>query len=114
MINRAKTLSLFAIAFMACAANAQSTAPMPAPSSTPTPPATVQPAPNAGAAALGARRGVLQQCRGDIATLCAGIKPGGGRLRQCIAENREKLSAPCAAALKDMRGAAGAGTAVQP
>jgi hypothetical protein len=42
---------------------------------------------------------VLEACRGDQQTLCAGIPPGGGRVLSCLAENGPGLSAECYKAL---------------
>ena len=46
----------------------------------------------------GAGRGA---CLRDIKTLCAGIQPGGGRIRNCIKENRAQLSPECKTALSE-------------
>ena len=48
------------------------------------------------------RRGAsqfVQACGGDMQTLCKDVKPGGGRLLQCLESNRGKLSSPCEASL---------------
>lgn len=34
-------------------------------------------------------------CEADMRTVCAGIRPGGGRLLQCIQANPDKISQPC-------------------
>lgn len=62
-------------------------------------------------AALGARaadapaaEGALAQaCKGDVEALCAGVKPGEGRIAACLRQNRSKLSDGCKAAIKDAR-----------
>ena len=36
-----------------------------------------------------------QDCAGDIATFCAGVKPGGGRLLDCLKKQTNKLSPAC-------------------
>jgi hypothetical protein len=41
------------------------------------------------------------ECRDDLTKLCADIKPGGGRLMQCIDKNEAKVSKRCKQALKD-------------
>lgn len=40
-------------------------------------------------------RSALAACGGDIARLCADVLPGGGRLAQCLTDNRAKLSPAC-------------------
>ncbi|MFN0317779.1 MAG: cysteine rich repeat-containing protein [Burkholderiales bacterium] len=34
-------------------------------------------------------------CRADAAKLCKDVKPGGGRLLQCMKQHESELSAPC-------------------
>jgi len=41
-----------------------------------------------------------QGCAADYKQFCAGVKPGGGRIAQCMRENVAKLSAPCKEALQ--------------
>jgi hypothetical protein len=38
-----------------------------------------------------------QDCTGDIAAYCAGVKPGGGRLLECLKKQTDKLSPACKA-----------------
>jgi hypothetical protein len=40
-------------------------------------------------------------CRADLQNLCAGVQPGGGRIRDCMKEHRAQLSAACKIALAD-------------
>lgn len=40
-------------------------------------------------------------CRSDIKTLCGGIQPGGGRIRECMKEHRTGLSAACKMEIAD-------------
>lgn len=49
---------------------------------------------------------VREACKGDVATLCAGIQPGGGRIRECLKANRDKVSQGCKAAIAARRAAA--------
>ena len=42
---------------------------------------------------------VREACKADIATHCAGLEPGGGRIRACLKANRDKLSDGCKAAI---------------
>jgi len=54
-----------------------------------------------GSAAANAQAGPLRQaCGADVRSLCSGVTPGGGRIRQCMTDNFEKLSDGCKAALK--------------
>lgn len=49
-------------------------------------------------------------CANDIKTLCAGIQPGGGRIRDCMLAKREQASPECKTAMNSLATAAG-GTA---
>jgi hypothetical protein len=40
-------------------------------------------------------RGVAKACVGDVKTQCAGVKPGEGRIRECIKTHVKDLSEPC-------------------
>ena len=59
----------------------------------------------AGAAASAAdnpnRAAVRQACQADISSLCAGIQPGGGRIRACLRQNKDKLSQGCRSAIAE-------------
>ncbi|MGJ4887759.1 hypothetical protein ACQR0Z_07635 [Bradyrhizobium sp. HKCCYLS3077] len=46
---------------------------------------------------------VRQACGSEVRTLCAGISPGGGRIKQCMIEKFDKLSDGCKTALKDAK-----------
>jgi hypothetical protein len=46
---------------------------------------------------------VRNACRSDIRSVCAGIMPGGGRIKQCMIEKRDQLSAACKSALANAR-----------
>jgi hypothetical protein len=35
-------------------------------------------------------------CSGDVKTFCAGLMPGGGRLLNCLADHKDKISPACA------------------
>jgi hypothetical protein len=52
--------------------------------------------PRGGVAQQGAAR---QACGADISQVCAGVKPGGGRITACVREHFTELSAPCRNAL---------------
>jgi len=45
----------------------------------------------------------MEACKADVQTLCPGVQPGDGRIKQCMMKNRSKLSDGCKAALKDQR-----------
>ena len=38
-------------------------------------------------------------CAADIRSLCAGVQPGGGRIRACVKQHINELSEPCKARL---------------
>ncbi len=44
---------------------------------------------------------VRSACMQDIKTLCAGVTPGGGAIRECMREHREQVSEPCKVAIAD-------------
>jgi hypothetical protein len=54
----------------------------------------------AAAQAGGRRAGALAACRADIQSLCAGTERGGGKIAQCLVQNRDKASPGCQAALQ--------------
>jgi hypothetical protein len=43
----------------------------------------------------------VSECRDDLRTYCAEIKPGEGRLLDCIKDNEAKVSSRCKQAMKD-------------
>jgi hypothetical protein len=49
---------------------------------------------------------VVRACAADVATLCSDVLPGGGRIKACMKDNKDKLSATC---LDTMLEAAAAG-----
>ena len=51
--------------------------------------------------ALTALTYVANECRDDLTKLCANIKPGEGRLLQCLDKNSAKVSSRCNTAIKD-------------
>ena len=40
-------------------------------------------------------KGVARACVADIKAQCAGVQPGGGRIRDCIKTHLKDLSEPC-------------------
>lgn len=67
----------------------------------------------AGSFAIGAASAqtgpVAQSCSGDIAKYCAGKAHGSGEIRNCLEENKAKLSAGCKIALDTTGGGRGQG-----
>ena len=51
--------------------------------------------------ALTALTYVANECRDDLEKFCSNIKPGEGRLLQCIDKNNAKVSKRCKQAFKD-------------
>ena len=51
--------------------------------------------------ALNAVSYVVNECRDDLTKFCSDIKPGEGRLLQCLDKNDAKVSGRCKQALKD-------------
>ena len=47
------------------------------------------------------RAAVRQACQADISSLCPGIQPGGGRIKVCLKQNKDKLSQGCRSAIAD-------------
>ena len=45
-------------------------------------------------------------CREDYKKLCSAVSPGGGRVKQCLAENLDKLSDACKASMSSAKGKA--------
>jgi hypothetical protein len=43
----------------------------------------------------------VNECRDDLTKFCSNIKPGEGRLLQCLDKNNAKVSKRCKQALKD-------------
>jgi hypothetical protein len=67
------------------------------------------------AAAQGAMAGVRAACQADLQKLCAGVQPGGGRIKQCLKEHKDQVSTGCKSALVEMKAnkRAGSGAAAQ-
>jgi len=43
----------------------------------------------------------VNECSDDLKTYCANIKPGEGRLLDCLKQNKDKVSSRCNSALQD-------------
>lgn len=52
-----------------------------------------------------AQSDVRQACRDDVKQLCAGVRPGGGRIKQCLKDNAAKVSDGCKQAILAARAA---------
>jgi hypothetical protein len=49
------------------------------------------------------RANVEAACKADVAKLCKGVQPGGGRLAVCLKQNEQRVSAECRAAVASVR-----------
>jgi hypothetical protein len=45
---------------------------------------------------------IANECNDDLEKYCAAVRPGGGRLLQCLENNEKKLSDRCKSAAKDV------------
>ncbi|HZZ62448.1 MAG TPA: cysteine rich repeat-containing protein [Roseiarcus sp.] len=45
----------------------------------------------------------LTYCKSDVARLCPGLQPGGGRIIGCLKEHKMEMSVGCAKALQKMK-----------
>jgi hypothetical protein len=61
--------------------------------------ALVPAAPNA----LAQQAEAMRYCRADLARLCPGVEPGGGRIVRCLKEHKMEMSVGCAKALQAMK-----------
>jgi hypothetical protein len=52
--------------------------------------------------AIAALTYVANECKDDLKTFCANVKPGEGRLIDCIEKNKDKISSRCKQAIKDV------------
>ena len=52
--------------------------------------------------AIAALTFLANECKDDLKTYCSNIKPGEGRLINCIDKNMEKVSSRCKQAIKDV------------
>ena len=43
--------------------------------------------------------GLRIACKADLEKLCAGVQPGGGRIRDCMKAHRDQLSEGCKSAI---------------
>jgi len=52
--------------------------------------------------AIAALSYTVNECRDDLTKFCANIKPGEGRLLQCLEKNDAKVTSRCKSAMKDV------------
>lgn len=45
---------------------------------------------------------LANECRGDLEAFCSNVKPGEGRIIECIDKNMDKVSERCKQAIKDV------------
>ena len=65
--------------------------------------ALVSAAPNA----LAQQAAAMKYCKADVARLCPGLQPGGGRIIGCLKAHKEEISIGCGKALQAMKGKMG-------
>ena len=63
--------------------------------------------PRMGGPSMGGANPVLAACGSDIRRLCAGVQPGGGRIRQCMRARIREASAGCIEAVRASRATRG-------
>jgi len=52
---------------------------------------------------LTAQAAPLDYCKSDIARLCPGVEPGGGRIVGCLKAHKMEVSVGCATAIKKIK-----------
>jgi hypothetical protein len=58
---------------------------------------------NAPAAPAAVPAEVRSACEADVAKLCAGVQPGGGRIMQCLGQHKTEVSDNCKQAIMKAR-----------
>jgi hypothetical protein len=53
------------------------------------------------ASTAGAKAHMRAACQADLAKLCPGVQPGGGRIMQCLKTHKDEISAPCKSAMAE-------------
>ena len=59
------------------------------------------PAPSGGDSGPGEK--VREACHDDVARLCSGVEPGGGRIRECLRAHQDQVSEGCKVAIREAR-----------
>ncbi|HEY1782533.1 MAG TPA: cysteine rich repeat-containing protein [Roseiarcus sp.] len=62
---------------------------------------------SAAPSALAQRAEAMKYCKADVARLCPGVQPGGGRIIACLKAHKEEMSIGCGKALQGMKGKMG-------
>ena len=57
----------------------------------------------AGSAPAFAQSEAMALCKEDVARLCPGVQPGGGRIVGCLKQHKMEMSVGCAKALQAMK-----------
>ena len=57
----------------------------------------------AGSGALAQEAAAMKYCKADLARLCPGVQPGGGRIIGCLKAHKEEISIGCGKALQAMK-----------
>jgi hypothetical protein len=52
---------------------------------------------------LAASADALSYCKADVARLCPGVEPGGGRIIGCLKQHKMEVSVGCAKAIQHMK-----------
>ena len=50
-----------------------------------------------------AQSDAMALCKSDVARLCPGVEPGGGRVLQCLKAHKMEMSVGCAKAMQKMK-----------
>jgi Cysteine rich repeat len=58
---------------------------------------------SAESSALAQQAEAMKYCKADVARLCPGVQPGGGRIIGCLKAHKEEMSIGCGKALQAMK-----------
>jgi hypothetical protein len=58
---------------------------------------------SAGPSALAQQAEAMKYCKEDVARLCPGVQPGGGRIIGCLKAHKMEISVGCGKALQGMK-----------
>ncbi len=62
---------------------------------------------SAAPSALAQQAEAMKYCKADVARLCPGVPPGGGRIIGCLKAHKDDMSIGCGKALQAMKGKMG-------